>query len=164
MVSAYWLPFFAFDRTAVLRGEFWRLATCHLTHLDHQHALLNAVGCGLVLTVLRDSMSWKTITAGVIILASAISLASVMLWVRTDFAGFSGILYGLATMAVFALRRRSPWLAGLIATVLIAGVVLGIAGYSRPWTADVAVHTHVVGMAVGIWLGNWIRRNPSRAR
>ena len=81
-----------------------------------------------------------------------------------DFAGFSGILYGLATMAAFVLRKRSPWLAGSIAVVLVAGIVAGIAGYSRPWTADVAVHTHGVGVGVGAWLGNWIRRNPSITR
>lgn len=164
LLAAQWLPLFAFDRTAVLGGQFWRLATCHLTHLDPQHALVNAVGCGLILAILRDSMSWKAITACAVILASATSLAGVLLWVRVDFAGFSGILYGLATVAVFALRKRSPWLAGLMAAVLVAGIVAGIAGYSRPWTADVAVHTHIVGMAVGAWLGNWIRRNPSIAR
>ena len=164
MVAALWLPLFGFDRTAVLGGQFWRLVTCHLTHLDPQHALVNAVGCGLVVTILRDFMSWKTITACAVILASTISLASVLLWVRIDFAGFSGILYGLATMAAFASRKRSPWLAGLIAAVLVAGLIAGIAGYSRPWTADVAIHTHVVGIAVGAWLGNWIGRNPSRSR
>lgn len=164
MAAALWLPLFAFDRTAILDGQFWRLVTCHLTHLDPQHALVNAVGCGLVLTILRDSMSWKAITACAVILASAISLAAVLVWVRIDFAGSSGILYGLATMVVFALRKRSPWLAGLIAVVLVAGIIAGIAGYSRPWAADVAIHTHVVGVAAGAWLGNWIHANPSRLR
>ena len=112
MAAALWLPQFAFDRTAILGGQFWRLVTCHLTHLDPQHALVNAVGCGLVLTILRDSMPWKAITACAVILAWAISLATVLLWVRIDFAGFSGILYGLATMAAFALRKRSPWVPG----------------------------------------------------
>jgi len=164
LTAAWWLPTLAFERSAVLRGEFWRMATCHLTHLDLKHALLNALGFGLVFAVLRDTLSLKAIVASSIILASTISLASVLLWVDIDFAGFSGILHGLAAMAVFALRKRRPWLAWLVAILLAAGIVAALAGYSRPWTADVAVHTHVVGIAVGAALGRWIERNPSRSR
>ena len=160
MAAAFWLPTFAFDRSAVLRGQFWRLATAHLTHLDIKHALLNAVGFGLVLAILRDTMKLPSIIASCVILASAISLASVLLFIQEDYAGFSGVLHGLAAMTVYALRKRSPWLAAMVAVFLVAGIVTALAGYSRPWTADVAVHTHVVGIAVGTALGAWIQRHP----
>ena len=37
-----------YEREAVAAGQWWRLLTCHLVHLDAGHALLNAVGLGLL--------------------------------------------------------------------------------------------------------------------
>ena len=158
LVASFWLHDLAFDRAAVLEGEYWRLATSHLTHLDTKHALMNAVGVGLLATILMEFVNLPTLVASSAILAGAISLASVLLFVEVGYAGFSGVLHGLAAMAVFTLYKRAPWLAAMIAVLLIAGIATAFAGWSRPWTADVAVHTHVVGIAVGTGLGYWLGR------
>ena len=152
-----WLDNWAFDRIAITEGEYWRLVTSHLTHLDNMHGLMNAVGFGLVMTVLLDFLRPAWLLACAVIIAGAISGVSVLLVAESAYAGFSGVLYGLAAMAVFGLATRSPWLAVIVAVALVAGIITAFFGWSRPWTADVAVHTHVCGMATGAAIG-WSRQ------
>ena len=154
-----WLDNLAFDRIAIIDGEYWRLGTSHLTHLDNMHALVNAVGAGLATTVLLDFMRPARLLASAVTIAGTISAASVLLVAESTYAGFSGILHGLAAMAVFALARRTPWLAAAVGVVLVAGVVTAFADWHRPWTTDVAIHTHLIGMAAGAAIGVWTRRS-----
>lgn len=156
--ASAWLDSLAFDRVAIIEGEYWRLGTCHLTHLDNMHGLMNAVGFGLVTAVLLDFLRPAMLLASASIIAGTISAASVLLVAESSYAGFSGILYGLAAMAVFALARRMPWLATAVGVVLVAGVVTAFADWRRPWTADIAIHTHLIGMAAGAAIGVWTRR------
>ena len=156
--ASCWLYALGFDGRAVLAGEYWRLATCHLTHIDTRHALMNAVGAGLVTAVLLEFWRFATVFVSALAIAAIISAGSVLFFVETSFAGFSGILYGLAAMAVFGMAQRTPWLAATVAIVLLAGVVTALAGLNRPWAADVAVHTHVLGIAGGAGIGVWLRR------
>src|SRR5690349_19136890 len=37
-----------YERTAVAAGQWWRLISCHVVHLDAMHALLNTVGLALL--------------------------------------------------------------------------------------------------------------------
>ena len=158
LFASLWLHDLAFDRAQVFAGEYWRLATSHLTHLDTKHALVNALGVGLVTAMLLEFVRLRTIIASSAALAGTISLVSIALCVDVGYAGFSGVLHGLAAMAAFALWNRAPWLAATVAVLLVAGIATALAGWSRPWTADVAIHTHVSGVAVGIALGVWLRR------
>ena len=159
--ASFWLDALGFDRRATLAGEYWRLATCHLTHLDIKHALMNALGAGLVTALLLEFWRLDTLFVSALAIAVAISAASVFL-VEASHAGFSGILHGLATIAVFGLAQRSPLLAATVALALVAAVVTALAGWSRPWTADLAIHTHVCGIAAGAAIGTWLRRKALR--
>ena len=164
LVASLWLDALAFDRSAVLKGEFWRLATSHLTHLDARHALMNAVGAGLVTAVLLEHSGHAVIFLSALAIAAAISAASVFLAIESSHAGFSGVLHGLAALGVFALAKRAPWLAAAVGVVLVAGVVTTLAGWHRPWMEDVAIHTHVCGIAVGTAIGFWLQRKAQFAR
>ena len=37
-----------YDRVALAAGEWWRLLTAHVVHLDTRHALLNCLGLALM--------------------------------------------------------------------------------------------------------------------
>ena len=158
LVASLWLDALAFDRSAILKGEYWRLGTSHLTHLGTRHALMNAVGVGLVSAVLLEYSRPQTILTSGLGIAAAISAASVLLAIESGYAGFSGILHGLAAMAVFALAKRAPWFAAAVGMVLFAGVVTALADWRRPWMADVAIHTHVCGILTGAAIGFWLQR------
>ena len=149
LVASPWLDALAFDRSLVLEGEYWRLGTTHLTHLDTGHALMNAAGTGLVAAVLLEYLRPGAILLGALAIAAAISAASVLLAVESIYAGFSGVLHGLAALAAVVLAKRAPWLAATVGVVLIAGVLAALAGWSRPWMANVAIHTHVCGIGAG---------------
>ncbi len=157
LFASLWLDALAFDRSLVLSGEYWRLGTSHLTHLGPMHALMNAVGVGLVTAILLEHLRPGTILLGALAIAAAISAASVLLAVESGYAGFSGVLHGLAALAAIALAKRAPWLAATVGMVLIAGILTALAGWSRPWMADVAIHTHVCGIAAGAVIGFWLR-------
>ena len=146
-----------FDGPAVVAGEYWRLATSHLTHLDFRHAVTNAVGAGVVAAILLAFHRLATVFGCTAVIAAVISAASLLFFGESRHAGFSGILYGLAAMAVIRLSPRSPWLAATVAIVLIAGIVTALADWGRPWTADIAVHTHLCGIAAGVAIGLWLR-------
>ena len=158
LVASLWLDALAFDQSAVLEGEIWRLATSHLTHLDTRHALMNAVGAGLVTAVLLEHFRPLTVLWGTLAIAAAISAASLLPAIGSSHAGFSGVLHGLAALGVFALAKRAPWFAAAVGVVLLAGVVTTLAGWHRPWMADVAIHTHVSGITAGTAIGYWLQR------
>ncbi|MCY3622084.1 MAG: rhomboid family intramembrane serine protease [Gammaproteobacteria bacterium] len=161
--TSRWLDSLAFDRIAIIEGEYWRLGTSHLTHLDNMHGLMNALGVGLVTAVLLDFLRPARLLASAVTIAGTISGASVLLAVESTYAGASGILYGLAAIAVFALAKRTPRLATAVGVVLMAGVATAFADWHRAWTADVATHTHLIGMAAGAAIGVWVRRSaPAR--
>ena len=155
--ASFGLDDLGFDGPAVAAGELWRLATCHVTHLDIRHALTNAVGTGLVTAILLEFHRLPTVLGSAAAIAAVISAASLAIFGESNHAGFSGVLYGLATMAAFGLAARSPWLAVIVAVALVAGIITAFFGWSRPWAADVAVHTHVCGMATGAAIGSWRR-------
>ena len=161
LAASTWLHRLAYERGAVLDGEYWRLATSHLTHLDAKHALMNAVGVGLVTAVLLEFWRLGTVLVSAAAIAAAISGASVLFRFEPGYAGFSGVLHGFTAMAALALAKRSPWLAAAVASLLVGGVASALAGWSRPWMADVAIHTHVFGIAAGVSIAAWLRYGGS---
>src|ERR1700719_1757494 len=56
-----------YDRPGLTGGEFWRLLTAHLVHLDVRHALLNTLGLALMWALFaRDytPRQWLAIVLG----------------------------------------------------------------------------------------------------
>lgn len=111
-----------YDRALVLQGEYWRLITAHLVHLNTWHMMLNVAGVALIAALFRDDYSWRGWLTVVLFSALAIDVAFVcwepqILW----YVGLSGVLHGaLAAGAVswwqYQQRRLSLGL-----TVILAG-------------------------------------------
>jgi rhomboid family GlyGly-CTERM serine protease len=99
-----------YDRAAVAEGQWWRLFTAHVVHLDATHALLNCVGLVLLWALFARSYrltQW--------LWAIALTLAAVDLgfwFVSTTLAwyvGASALLHGVFAAGCMALvRRRDP--------------------------------------------------------
>lgn len=101
-----------FDRAAIADGEWWRLLTGHLVHLNAVHLGLNLAGLWLLTELLwRQIPAWQ----GVALLACAAALIDAGLWFadpRIDwYGGASGMLHGLwagCALSLCMAKRKQP--------------------------------------------------------
>ena len=141
-----------FERSGLAKGEWWRLLSAHVVHLDLHHALLNILGLALVWALFARDYSPK---AWVAILLGAIAAIDAGLWLRDStvqwYVGSSGVLHGaLAAGALAHVRRgeRDGWLlVGLLATKLLYEQAVGALPFSG--NDPVVVDAHLYGVAGG---------------
>ena len=153
-----WLNHLGFDPAAIARGEVWRFLTGHVAHLSWPHTVANAVGVGLSIAVILDLAKPRTVCASLLLIAAGIGAVHMLVDFRfgNQFAGFSGILYGLAALIACLLWATSKaWAAG-IALALIASIAFSLSGWN-PWGFEMATATHVCGVAFGAAAGAWLR-------
>jgi rhomboid family GlyGly-CTERM serine protease len=145
-----WLEY---RRTAVAAGEWWRLVTAHLVHLDLRHAVINCAGLALMWALFeRDytGRQWLAILVG----AAAAIDAGLWVWSSTVgwYVGSSGVLHGvMAAGALAHLRRREAdgWvLAAFLAAKLAWGHWVGALPLGLH--SEVVVDAHVYGAAGGL--------------
>jgi rhomboid family GlyGly-CTERM serine protease len=113
-----------YERTAVLAGEWWRLATAHVVHLGWSHSCLNLAGLGLVWSLFASTLrGWNGVR---VLLASiaAIDAGFLLNEPHLDwYVGFSGALHGLFAAGVvtgIAAREREAWLLGAMLAAKLA--------------------------------------------
>ncbi|KAF1020933.1 MAG: hypothetical protein GAK30_02212 [Paracidovorax wautersii] len=146
-----------YDRAALADGQWWRLLTAHAVHLGWAHALLNMAGVGLC-AVLAPAL-FRTRSLAVLLLLLALGVSG-LLWLGSpqvsNYAGFSGVLYGLFVAGLWP-QRRDPL--ALLALAVVAGWMLW-QWLGRPLAAEeqmigghIVSAAHVYGVAVAAaWL------------
>src|ERR1700751_3175930 len=96
-----------YDRSALAAGQWWRLLSAHLVHLDIRHALLNLAGLALVWVLFARDYSPK---AWLAIVLGAIAAIDAGLWLCDStvswYVGSSGVLHGVMAAGVLAHVRR----------------------------------------------------------
>jgi rhomboid family GlyGly-CTERM serine protease len=143
-----------YDRAGLAAGQWWRLLTGHLVHLDLQHAALNTLG--LVLMWALFARDYKTGQWAVILLA-AIAAIDAGLWLRDStvawYVGSSGALHGVMAAGTLAHLRR-----GDLDGWVLAAFIVGKLGFEQhagalPFSesgAGVVVDAHLYGAIGGI--------------
>jgi rhomboid family GlyGly-CTERM serine protease len=153
-----------YDRAALAAGEWWRLLTAHVVHLDTRHALLNCLGLALMWALFARDYSlrqWLPIVLGAMaaIDAGLWLCDSTLLW----YVGSSGALHGvMAAGALAHIRRgeRDGWvLAGLLAVKLAYEAWLGALPFSG--SEAVVVSAHLYGVVGGATVAAFLK--PQRA-
>jgi rhomboid family GlyGly-CTERM serine protease len=153
-----------YDRAALAAGEWWRLLTAHVVHLDTRHALLNCLGLALMWALFARDYSprqWVPIVLGAMaaIDAGLWLCDSTLLW----YVGSSGALHGvMAAGALAHIRRgeRDGWvLAGLLAVKLAYEAWLGALPFSG--SEAVVVSAHLYGVVGGATVAAFLK--PQRA-
>lgn len=148
-----------YERTGVALGEWWRLATAHLVHLDLRHALLNALGLVLMWALFARDYSpraWLAIVLGAVtgIDAGLWLVASTVQW----YVGSSGVLHGIMAAGALAHVRtgeRGGWaLVALLALKLAYEHWVGALPLSGSDAVVVDAHLYGVlgGAAVAVFL------------
>ncbi|WP_342631106.1 rhombosortase [Marinobacter alkaliphilus] len=137
-------------------GEWWRLVTGHLVHLNGWHLVLNLAGLALVLALYPRFLPLPPLSIALIWLAIFISLGLLLLLPELPgYRGFSGCLHGLA--AILAIRGfREDRLLSASILVLLAGKLvmesagLGLADTTNLIGGPVVWQAHALGFAGGI--------------
>jgi len=141
-----------YERTAIAAGEWWRLLSGHLVHLDAGHALLNAAALGFLCLLFRREYAprqWLAIVVGSVV---AIDSGLWLLDPQVEwYAGASGVLHGIAAAGAIAhvrQRRRSGW---ILAAALIVKLAYEQLRGALPLThgMPVVVDAHLYGVVGG---------------
>jgi rhomboid family GlyGly-CTERM serine protease len=143
------------DREAIDAGQWWRLLTAHLVHLDARHLLLNVFGLLLIVEMLCQTMTALELTS--LLLTNAMGVSSLLWYLQSSlqwYAGLSGVLYGL-----WAAGAALTWLNGRQGLAICAGIALVVKlilfNHSVLSMPIVSV-AHVYGAASGLlWVCFW---------
>jgi rhomboid family GlyGly-CTERM serine protease len=149
-----------YERAAVVAGQWWRLFTCHLTHLDPHHGALNAAGFALQWSLFARSYSPRQWLVGIGLSVLAVDagfwlLSSGIGW----YVGASAFLHGAFVCGCIAWIRGGHRLGVIALAVLVAKLAWEHYVGPLPSMADRPVITisHVYGAAGGALAGLLLR-------
>ena len=143
-----------YDRAGLAAGQWWRLLTAHIVHLDLEHATLNTLGLVLMWALFaRDykPAQWMLITL------TAIGAIDAGLWLRDStvawYVGSSGALHGVMAAGTLAHLRRGDLDGWILAAFII--LKIGFEQYTGalPFAdsgAGVIVDAHLYGSLGGL--------------
>jgi len=139
-------------RELINQGEWWRLLTGHLVHLDWMHFLLN-LGT-LVVTILLLSVFNRLDILSVVTLWSALLISTGLLVTTNNewYAGYSGISYALLTAG--ALTSYRDRISQIVIAFLLIKFFIELSG--TKWIGailievEAVVESHWLGMLAGV--------------
>lgn len=149
-----------FDRAAINDGQVWRLVTCHLVHLNLNHALLNLTGFLLCNYFFDDLLRARHLVLWFVVSAPLVGLA--FYGIDTDlnkYVGLSGILHGYFIFCLLLGMRAQPRL-HLVVLALVVGRLTWeqMPDYDVHYMRGIIdgrvyVNAHLYGAIVGAVLG-----------
>lgn len=149
------------DREGIANGEWWRLVTGHLVHLDVSHTMLNLAALAFLLMLVGRTWPPRQWCALIIVATAVIDTG---LWWLTHlewYVGLSGIVHAIAAAAlVQSLVAREPlaWLVGMLGlSKLIYEIRFGALPF-LDWAGGtdaipVATEVHALGVIAGLAFG-----------
>ena len=84
------------NREAITAGEWWRLLSAHMVHVDSHHLMLNLMGLVLIVASLCQSMTMRELAS--LLLTCACGTSYLLLYLQPDlhwYVGLSGVLHGV---------------------------------------------------------------------
>lgn len=154
------------SRDALAAGEWWRLFTGHLVHLDLVHALLNLLAAALLVGVFGSVYSLRR--TALVVVFGALAIDAGLWWLgEVDwYVGLSGVLHAYAAAVVVrAIVDRNDRPAWLVAAFGLAKIAWENLAGAMPFMAtDVAVVTdaHLFGVIAGMLAGLALRADGAR--
>jgi rhomboid family GlyGly-CTERM serine protease len=113
-----------YEREAVAAGQWWRLASAHVTHMDAGHALLNSAG--LVLLWALFARSYRILQWLFAVLLTALVIDLGFWFISTQlrwYVGASATLHGVFACGCVAMIRQRDRLGYVAAAGVIAKLV-----------------------------------------
>ena len=162
LVTLLWLgdelnPLLQYEREGILAGEWWRLITGHMVHLDAPHFAVNAIVilAWLYLFDQRDSLG--TIIGTIFAYALLSSLGMLLLSTELEWMlGASAITYALIGGSAFRAALDGPRPLGIVLLAaltvkMLAEQYLGLESwFSHLVDYPIASESHAHGIAAGL--------------
>ena len=149
-----------YDDARIADGEWWRLLSCHLVHLNHWHMLLNLGGFLLCCYFFVDIYTRRLFFAWLLLSAPVVGvLFHVVDGLEGRYAGLSGLLHGWLVIGLLAGWRTHPWLHSLVLALITGRIIWEqLPGYDVDYMAHVIdgsvyVNAHLYGALVGAVIG-----------
>jgi membrane associated rhomboid family serine protease len=142
------------DKQAVAHGEYWRLWSVTLLHVDFLHLGFNMYGLYLAGTIVERWYGSLRFLAFYLACAAAGSVASFVFGEGNLAVGASGAVFGLFGVLLAAGRVHHPvdrQSRGIVSQLLTLVVINLIFGFASGGSIDNAAH--LGGLAAGLWLG-----------
>ena len=152
-----------YERAGLAAGQYWRLVTAHLVHLDVRHALLNSLGLALMWALFARDYSPRQWLVVVLLSMAAIDAG---LWLADStvvwYVGSSGVLHGVmaaGTVAHLRAGEREGW---ILAAVLVTKLAYEQWFGALPLSGrdPVVVDAHLYGVLGGAAAAACLRRPP----
>jgi rhomboid family GlyGly-CTERM serine protease len=153
-----------YERGALAAGEWWRLITAHLVHLDFEHAVLNSLGLVLMWSLFaRDYRPGQWL----VIIAATLAVIDAGLWFRDIhvdwYVGASGALHGLMAAGTLAHVRRGDLDGWILAIFIILKLFYEQWSGALPFNQSgvpVVVNAHLYGALGGLAAALAMRPRP----
>jgi len=123
LLQAIGPEYFRYQQDLVEQGQLWRFISSHWVHVGWMHLLLN--GLGLVICVSLTSPGWSPVRWLLCCLIMAIGISILLALYNpevVDYAGLSGVLFGLYMLTALSLYSRDR----LIAVLIVAAIVIKV--------------------------------------
>jgi rhomboid family GlyGly-CTERM serine protease len=153
-----------YDRAGLAAGQWWRLLTAHVVHLDLEHAALNSLGLVLMWAVFaRDyrPRQWLAIVLG------AVAAIDAGLWLRDStvgwYVGSSGVLHGVMAAGTLAHLRRRDFDGWILAAFMVTKLGYEQSAGALPFSdsgAGVVVDAHLYGALGGLAIAAGLKPRP----
>lgn len=90
-------------------GQWWRLITGHLVHMDWQHYAMNMMGLSMCMVVFRDDLAAWHWPASFFLLSLFSSTGMYLAGVPYDrYMGFSDVLHGWILIGALGIAHKEP--------------------------------------------------------
>ena len=123
LLQAIGPEYFRFQQDAIETGQLWRILSSHWVHVGWMHWLLNSLS--LVVCVILTTPGWSPRRWALITVCMGLGISLLMMLLSPEernYAGHSGILYGLYVLGAIRLFPRDR----LIAVLVIAAIVIKV--------------------------------------
>jgi len=123
LLQAIGPEYFRYQQEAVAEGQLWRILTAHWVHVGWMHLLLNSLSLVICVSLTEPGWSARRWLLVTIVMGLGISLLLMLNNPEVvDYAGHSGILYGLYVLGAISLFPRDR----LVAVLVIAAIVIKV--------------------------------------
>jgi len=156
LLQAIGPEYFRYERDWLSSGQVWRIVSAHWVHVGWVHLLLNSLALAICVSLTAPGWSaWRWVT---VTLCMALGISILMTLYSPEvhnFAGHSGILYGLYVLGGLGLYPRDRLIAVLVVAAIVIKVLMEQFSFYDFNTgnligARVVVDSHMYGLLMAI--------------